>query len=112
MKFISAAAAMVVLVPSFVQASDTSRVPPSASFFGIYGLFWIVAIIGSGYALWQARQFYQWMESQSGGSEKNIEIAGYVRTGADAYLRQQYKVVAGFFAVRLEKENVLRRAQT
>ncbi|HBP82699.1 MAG TPA: sodium-translocating pyrophosphatase, partial [Planctomycetaceae bacterium] len=90
---------MVVLVPSFAQASDASRVPPSASFFGIYGLFWIVAIIGSGYALWQARQFYQWMESQSGGSEKNIEIAGYVRTGADAYLRQQYKVVAGFFAV-------------
>jgi inorganic pyrophosphatase/K(+)-stimulated pyrophosphate-energized sodium pump len=98
-KLISAAAAMVVLVPSFVQASDASRVPPSASFFGIYGLFWIVAIIGSGYALWQAWQFYQWMESQPGGSEKNIEIAGYVRTGADAYLRQQYKVVAGFFVV-------------
>ena len=39
------------------------------------------------------------MESQPGGSEKNIEIAGYVRTGADAYLRQQYKVVAGFFVV-------------
>ena len=57
MKLISAAAAMVVLVPSFAQASDASRVPPSASFFGIYGLFWIVAIIGSGYALWQARQW-------------------------------------------------------
>jgi len=98
-QLISAAAATVVLVPSFVQASDASRVPPSASFFGIYGLFWILAIIGSGYALWQAWQFYQWMESQSGGSEKNIEIAGYVRMGADAYLRQQYKVVAGFFAV-------------
>ena len=52
MKLISAAAAMVVLVPSFVQASDASRVPPSASFFGIYGLFWILAILGSGYAFW------------------------------------------------------------
>ena len=41
MKFISAAAAMVVLVPSFVQASDTSRVAPSASFFGIYVSFFI-----------------------------------------------------------------------
>ncbi|NBP87761.1 MAG: sodium-translocating pyrophosphatase [Planctomycetia bacterium] len=58
-----------------------------------------MGLAGSGYALWQARKFYQWMEGQSGGTEKNIEIAGYVRTGADAYLRQQYKVVAGFFAV-------------
>ena len=99
MKLISATAATLVLVPSFVQASDGARVSPSASFFGLYGLFWIVGIVGSGYALWQAWQFYQWMESQSGGSEKNIEIAGYVRTGADAYLKQQYKVVAGFFAV-------------
>ncbi len=99
MKLISTTAAMLVLVPSFVQASDGARLSPSASFFGIYGLFWIAGIVGSVYALWQAWQFYQWMESQSGGSEKNIEIAGYVRTGADAYLKQQYKVVAGFFAV-------------
>ncbi|MBT4887528.1 MAG: sodium-translocating pyrophosphatase, partial [Planctomycetaceae bacterium] len=90
---------MVLLTPSFVQASGANRVSPSVSFFSLYGLFWIAGIVGSGYALWQAWQFYQWMESQPGGSEKNIEIAGYVRTGADAYLRQQYKVVAGFFVV-------------
>ena len=82
-----------------VSLLATSESGPSAWFFGIYGLFWLVGLAGAGYALWQAWQFYQWMEGQSGGSEKNIEIAGYVRTGADAYLKQQYKVVAGFFAV-------------
>ncbi len=85
------------VMPVSLLASSESG--PSAWFFGIYGLFWFVGLAGAGYALWQAWQFYQWMEGQSGGTEKNIEIAGYVRTGADAYLRQQYKVVAGFFAV-------------
>ena len=51
MKLISATAATLVLVPSFVQASDGARVSPSASFFGLYGLFWIAGIVGSGYAL-------------------------------------------------------------
>jgi K(+)-stimulated pyrophosphate-energized sodium pump len=85
------------IMPASLLASSESG--PSAWFFGIYGLFWLVGLAGAVYALWQAWQFYQWMEGQSGGTEKNIEIAGYVRTGADAYLRQQYKVVAGFFAV-------------
>ncbi len=85
------------LLPVSLLASSESG--PSAWFFGIYGLFWLVGLAGAGYALWQAWQFYRWMEGQSGGSEKNIEIAGYVRTGANAYLKQQYKVVAGFFAV-------------
>jgi K(+)-stimulated pyrophosphate-energized sodium pump len=95
-----AAIAATLLAPSlaFASASDGASAP-SAGFFGIYGLFWLVGLVGASYALWQAWQFYQWMEGQSGGTEQNIEIAGYVRTGADAYLRQQYKVVAGFFAV-------------
>ena len=96
--FILVAFAAAIFVPSLALASDGAGAP-AASFFSRYGLFWIIGLAGSGYALWQARKFYQWMEGQSGGTEKNIEIAGYVRTGADAYLRQQYKVVAGFFAV-------------
>lgn len=93
-----AAFVVTLLAPSLALASDGASAP-SAGFFGLYGLFWLVGLAGAGYALWQAWQFYQWMEGQSGGSEQNIEIAGYVRTGADAYLRQQYKVVAGFFVV-------------
>ncbi len=98
----------ILTAPSVVQSAAwllsaslfaSSDPEPAAWFFGIYGLFWLVGLAGAGFALWQAWQFYQWMERQSGGTAKNIEIAGYVRTGADAYLRQQYKVVAIFFAV-------------
>jgi K(+)-stimulated pyrophosphate-energized sodium pump len=69
------------------------------SLFSSYGLWWLVGMAGAVLALRQALQFFRWMEAQPGGTEKNEEIAGYVRTGADAYLRQQYKVVAVFFAV-------------
>ena len=92
------ALAVTPLAPMLAFAADEASAP-SAGFFGPYGLFWLVGLAGAGYALWQAWQFYQWMEGQPGGNEQNIEIASYVRTGADAYLRQQYKVVTGFFAV-------------
>jgi K(+)-stimulated pyrophosphate-energized sodium pump len=92
-------AVSAALAPALAVAADTPASAPQAWLFGIYGFFWLAAVIGAGYALWQAWQFFQWMEGQSGGSEKNIEIAVYVRTGADAYLKQQYKVVAVFFAV-------------
>ncbi|MFN7813056.1 MAG: sodium-translocating pyrophosphatase, partial [Planctomycetia bacterium] len=51
----------------------------------------------SALALFQAWQFFKWMEAQPAGTQKMIDIAGYVRTGADAYLRQQYKVVGWAF---------------
>jgi K(+)-stimulated pyrophosphate-energized sodium pump len=66
---------------------------------GPYGFWWAVGVACSVLALYQAWQFFQWMESQPAGSPEMIKIAGYVRTGADAYLRQQYKVVAAFFVV-------------
>ncbi len=63
------------------------------------GLVWLVALAGSIAALVQAFRFYQWMVQADPGTPLMIEIAGYVRTGANAYLRQQYKVVAVFFIV-------------
>ncbi|MFM9059598.1 MAG: sodium/proton-translocating pyrophosphatase, partial [Planctomycetaceae bacterium] len=60
-------------------------------------MWWLVGVGGAALALLQARRFYQWMEAQPAGTPRMIEIAGYVRTGADAYLRQQYKVVAMAF---------------
>ena len=66
---------------------------------GPYGFWWAVCVAGAVLALYQAWHFFQWMESQPAGSPEMIKIAGYVRTGADAYLRQQYKVVAAFFVV-------------
>ena len=66
---------------------------------GPYGFWWAVGVAGAVLALYQAWQFFQWMESQPAGSAEMVKIAGYVRTGADAYLQQQYKVVAAFFVV-------------
>ncbi|MDP7017087.1 MAG: sodium/proton-translocating pyrophosphatase, partial [Pirellulaceae bacterium] len=62
-------------------------------------VIWLVALIGSIVALVQAFFFFRIMMSADEGNERMVEIAGYVREGANAYLTQQYKVVAGFFAV-------------
>ena len=60
---------------------------------------WGVAFIGSVIALIQAYLFFKTMMGADEGTERMQEIAGYVREGANAYLWQQYKVVAIFFAV-------------
>jgi inorganic pyrophosphatase/K(+)-stimulated pyrophosphate-energized sodium pump len=62
-------------------------------------LIWAVAFIGSLTALVQAYLFFKGMVAADEGSERMKEIAGYVREGANAYLWQQYKVVAIFFVV-------------
>ena len=62
-------------------------------------LVWALAFIASIVALVQAYAFYKKMMEADPGNERMQEIAGYVRVGANAYLRQQYKVVAVFFIV-------------
>ena len=56
------------------------------------GLFWLAPIAGIT-ALWFAARFYKEMLRESEGNETMRSIAGYVREGAMAYLKQQYKVV-------------------
>jgi K(+)-stimulated pyrophosphate-energized sodium pump len=96
-----AAAVIVGSLPSLAEAAATataaSGMAETAWFFGPFGFWWLVGVAGASLALYQAWQFFQWMEAQSAGTPKMIEIAGYVRTGADAYLRQQYKVVGWVF---------------
>ncbi|NBX28985.1 hypothetical protein EBR04_00780, partial [bacterium] len=94
--FISAVAACAALFPTLALATDGGEVT-RAWLFGPYGFWWALGVAGAVLALWQAWQFFQWMEAQPAGTQKMIDIAGYVRTGADAYLKQQYKVVAMFF---------------
>jgi len=60
---------------------------------------WWVAVVGSLTALLFARVFYQQMMGANEGDPEMIEIASYVREGAFAYLKRQYKVVAMFFVV-------------
>ncbi len=62
-------------------------------------IFWAILLAGSLSALFFAFRFYGQMKQADEGNERMIEIAGYVREGAAAYLRQQYKVVAIFIIV-------------
>ena len=60
-------------------------------------VLWWIAPIGSLLALMFAFIFYKGMMKKSEGNDTMKQIAGYVRKGAMAYLKQQYKVVALFF---------------
>lgn len=64
----------------------------------IHAAFWIVPI-ASIIALAFAWHFYSGMKKEEEGTEIMRKIAGHVRSGALAYLRQQYKVVAAVFVV-------------
>ncbi|MDR0510747.1 MAG: sodium-translocating pyrophosphatase [Rikenellaceae bacterium] len=64
----------------------------------IPSIFWLVpaaSLLALGFALY----FFRWMKRQDEGSDKMKEIALYVRKGAMAYLRQQYKVVTIVFVI-------------
>lgn len=61
-------------------------------------LFWIVPIC-SVIALVFARLFFKGMMKESEGNDTMKRIAGHVRKGAMAYLKQQYKVVGIVFLI-------------
>ncbi len=94
---------MIFASPSFVLAGGTEEMASAASEASSLGftqyLVWIVAMVGSIAALWQAWTFYKWMVSADEGNARMVEIAGFVREGANAYLRQQYKIVTLFFVI-------------
>lgn len=60
-------------------------------------LIWWIAPIGSIVALFFAYYFYRSMKKASPGDPDMVRIASYVKKGAMAYLKQQYKIVALFF---------------
>ena len=65
---------------------------------GTPGVWWI-APVGAVLALVMAYVFYKMMIKADPGNARMVEIAGYVREGAMAYLRQQYSRVGLVFAV-------------
>lgn len=96
----------LAVVPSIALAQEAvapSAAPTTAATTGSFGvmeyIYWTICLIASIVALVQAWIFYKAMMASDEGTPKMVEIAGYVRTGAAAYLRQQYKVVAIFFIV-------------
>jgi K(+)-stimulated pyrophosphate-energized sodium pump len=78
------------------QASSTSE--GESALMTEVGL-WVLTLLGSVTALFQAVTFFKGMKAADPGNDRMIEIAEYVRQGAGAYLRQQYKVVSVFFVV-------------
>jgi len=62
-------------------------------------LGWWIAPIGAIVSLLFAYVFYRGMKKENPGEPDMVRIAGYVKVGAMAYLKQQYKVVGMFFVV-------------
>ena len=81
---------------------DSASADPAAdriSFFSKFGFLWIVALACAVTSLVFAVRFFKSMMKADEGNAEMIKIAAAVRKGANAYLKQQYKVVAIFFAV-------------
>ena len=61
-------------------------------------VLWYIAPVGAVLALIFAAIFFHQVKRSNPGNARMVEIASYVRVGAFAYLKQQYKGVALFFA--------------
>ncbi len=79
-------------------AAVQTEVFGGATLAGLPALWWVAPVV-SVTALMIAYTFYQTMIKSNPGNKTMQEIAGYVRDGAMAYLRRQYRVVGIVFAV-------------
>ncbi|MGQ9562898.1 MAG: sodium-translocating pyrophosphatase [Thermogutta sp.] len=79
-------------------ASETASGPSITAQIGVF-VFWLIGLVGAICGLFFAWRFFREMLNAEQGNERMEEIASYVREGANAYLKQQYTVVAGFFVV-------------
>ena len=77
------------------QAVEAGQIQEAGVLWG----WWALATAASVTALAFAVVFFKRMMRESEGTDRMREIAGYVREGAMAYLRRQYRVVVIVFAV-------------
>lgn len=82
----------------FFIIAGSARAASGAN-YEVIPLVWWLAPIASVIAIIFAYIFYRKMMKNSEGNETMIKIAGYVREGAFAYLRRQYKVVTLVFGI-------------
>ncbi|MGQ9822028.1 MAG: sodium-translocating pyrophosphatase [Thermogutta sp.] len=79
------------------EAAAQSAAPTGSSWWIFFP--WVIGLGGSIVGLFFAWKFFQEMLASEKGDDRMEEIAGFVREGANAYLYQQYKIVAMFFVV-------------
>ncbi len=93
-------AGLVGLMPvvALGAAAEGPAAEPSQAVGALWG-WWALGAAGSVVALLFALAFFRRMLRAPEGNERMREIAGYVREGAMAYLRRQYRVVALIFIV-------------
>ncbi len=92
------AVVLSAFMPGLAIAQDAQAAVVAEPEIVIPAIWWI-APIGSVIALIFAWKFYGGMMAADEGDQDMIEIAAYVRAGALAYLKQQYRIVAVFFVV-------------
>ena len=90
---------LTTLLPSWAAAAETTASEAMTSDERLAYICWGIAFAGAMAALIQAKFFFESMRRADEGNERMRQIAGYVRKGANAYLDQQFKVVAAFFFV-------------
>jgi K(+)-stimulated pyrophosphate-energized sodium pump len=70
-------------------------------------MVWYVAPVGAIISLLFAWIFYRYVVAQDPGNAQMQKIAGYVRQGAFAYLKQQYRGVGLFFVIAFVVFNIM-----
>jgi K(+)-stimulated pyrophosphate-energized sodium pump len=61
--------------------------------------FLIASIVVSGLSFVFAYWLYQWVRKQSSENKRIAEISGYIREGANAFLKKEYQVLAKFVGI-------------
>ena len=90
---------LAVPIPNMLLAADAAAATAPEAADPHIKMMWSLALVSSVIALIFAYIFFKNMMAADEGNARMIEIAGHVREGANAYLTQRYKVVAGFFLV-------------
>ena len=90
---------LLLALSGAAMAQDTAAAAVTEVHRPSIPVVWWIAPVGAAIALFFAFKFYSEVKKADPGDPEMIEIAGYVREGAMAYLRRQYKIVAIVFIV-------------
>ena len=85
------------MTPALALAAEPDEAAQATQGLGALWGWWGLAAAGSAVALLFALKFFRQMMREPEGTDRMKEIASYVREGARAYLRRQYRVVAIIF---------------